>query len=77
VNDECDLLDPIATVVRAHTDEGALVTAYVVLASFVDRNGIASVYTETIDGQRCHETLGLLTFGLAIENRRAAREDDE
>lgn len=57
-----------------------VVTGFVLVASFMDDDGDRRIYGETMQDQRCHETLGLLSYGLAVENRRAAQvldEDDE
>lgn len=57
-----------------------MVTGFVVLAEFTDQDGDQRLYCDTMTGQRTHRTMGLLQFGLAIENRRAAdawSSDDE
>ena len=73
------LLDAITASIAEHEDvDGeALVTGFVIIAAFVDTTGEAHLYGETLDNQRCHETLGLLTYGLALENHRAVHGDDE
>jgi hypothetical protein len=76
-DDDPGLIDALTTVIAQREGvEGALVTNFVVVASFIDRNGENSIYTETPPTQRCHETLGLLSFGLALENRRAVTGED-
>lgn len=73
-----DLHNAISSTIAAREDvPGALVTSYVVLAAFVDGDGVGKLYTETADGQRCHETLGLLSFALATEQHNAATSEDE
>jgi hypothetical protein len=76
-NDHHRVLDAITTATREHTGEEVLVTAYIVIAAFADDTGGGSLYTETMDDQRCHESLGLLAFGLAHENHRAVTGDDD
>lgn len=72
-----DLGTAVANAITGHHgDEQPLVTAYVLIASFIDDTGDRAIYTDTPDGQRCHETLGLLAFGTAIESRRASQPDD-
>lgn len=51
---------------------GGVVTGFVVMASFMDAEGERRIYGDTMQDQRCHETLGLLSYGMAVENRRAA-----
>lgn len=73
-DDNGTLTGPIAALIG----EGVMVTAYVVVASFIDANGEKNIITDTAADQRCHESLGLLSWGLAVENARAAdtwRED--
>lgn len=50
---------------------GGLVTGFVVVASFLDSDGDQRIYGNTLDDQRCHTTLGLLSYGLAVETARA------
>jgi hypothetical protein len=52
---------------------GGVVTGFVVMASFMDDDGDRRIFSDTMQDQRCHETIGLLGFGLAVENTRAAR----
>lgn len=60
---------------------GGIVTGFVVMATFVDADGDRRIYCNTARDMRCHETLGLLQYGLAVESERAARtvldEDDD
>jgi hypothetical protein len=73
-----ELIGAITSTIAEHVETtGVMVTNFVLLAAFVDEHGTGSIYTETAQDQRCHETLGLLTFGLALENRRAAEGGDE
>lgn len=72
-----DLTVAIANAVTDyHGDEHPLVTSYVLIASFIGDDGERSIYTDTTEGQRCHETLGLLAFATAIETHRASHPDD-
>lgn len=70
------LLDAIGQAIVSsddfETDANVIVTEYVVLAAFVEANGERSVYCDTIEDQTCSQSLGLLAFGTAIENKRAA-----
>lgn len=50
---------------------GGVVTGYVVVASFIDEDGDQRIYGNTMDDQRCHASLGLLSYGLAVEQGRA------
>jgi hypothetical protein len=52
---------------------GGMVTGFVVMASFMDDDGDRRIYSDTMQDQRCHETIGLLGFGIAVENERAVR----
>lgn len=56
-----------------------IVTDYVVIASFMDEDGLRGIWEDTAEGQRCHQTLGLLAYGQAIESAHAVDEweDDE
>jgi hypothetical protein len=60
-----------------------VVMSFVVIATFLGEGGDHLIYSNTMPGQRSHETLGLVSFGLARENARAAgnidvnEEDDE
>lgn len=73
-----DLAVAIANAISGHHgDEQPLVSSYVLIASFIDDDGERSIYTDTPEGQRCHETLGLLAFGTAVESRRATDPDDD
>jgi hypothetical protein len=71
------LLDAVTDAIRSNADGEAMVTAFVLIASFVPPDGESSIYTETAEHQRCHETLGLLAFGLAHENVRAVNPEDD
>ena len=77
MSDPHRLLDAITTEVRDNTGAEALVTSYVVIASFTDPEGASSLYTETAEGQRAHETLGLLAFGTAHESARVVSGDED
>jgi hypothetical protein len=77
MSDDRDLHGAIISAIAAREDvPGALVTSYVVLAAFVDGDGVGKLYTETADGQRCHETLGLLSFAMATEGYSAATSEN-
>jgi hypothetical protein len=69
------LLGAITDAACAVNDNGSvMVTEYVVLASYVDNEGVRAVYLDTVDGQTCTQSLGLLAFGMAIENKHAGEE---
>jgi hypothetical protein len=71
------VLDAVTDAIRENVDTDAMVTSFVLVASFVPPNGESSIYTETAEHQRCHETLGLLAFGTAHENARAVAPEDD
>jgi hypothetical protein len=71
------VLDAVTDAIRENADIDAMVTSFVLIASFVPPDGEPSIYTETAEHQRCHETLGLLAFGTARENTRAVNPEDE
>lgn len=48
------------------------ITGYVVVACYLDTEGDYRIWTDLLDDQRCHATLGLLDFAQAVERRRAA-----
>jgi hypothetical protein len=57
-----------------------VITNFVVIAEFMDDTGERRLYTNTLEGQSCHTTLGLLVHSTAIEQYRAADSvfgDDE
>lgn len=69
-----NLLDAITEVV-AGMDEvvgDPIVTGFVVLAEFSDGEDSAQIFSDTLEGQRCHQTIGLLGWGMAVESQRAA-----
>lgn len=51
-----------------------VVTSFVAVASFMDEHGERHIYSNTMEDQRCHESLGLLAFATAIENDRAVSQ---
>jgi hypothetical protein len=71
------LLDAITEAVAAtdETNGAVVVTGFVVVASFMDDGG-RSIFSDTLDEQRCHETLGLLAFATAMENHRVIHPED-
>lgn len=48
-----------------------IVTGFVVIYTYADREGEHHIGCDTMRDQRCHQTMGMLSFGLAIEERRA------
>lgn len=77
-----NLLDAVSAVLNSDedVDQPVMVTGFVLLAEFVDDEGASHIYADTFEGQSCHETLGLLTYAVAVETRRAADHvlgDDE
>ena len=63
----------------AESVEG-IVTGYVLIAEYTDVDGDQRIIADIMEDQRCHRTLGLLSFAAAIENEKAARswlDDDE
>lgn len=57
-----------------------IVTGYVLVAEYTDEDGDQRIIADVMENQRCHRTLGLLSFAIAIEQQKAARswldEDD-
>ncbi len=51
-----------------------MVTSFVMVCSFVDADGEVRIYSDTLDDQRCHVTLGLLGFATAVETKRAVAD---
>jgi hypothetical protein len=72
------MIDAISGEIARYSGEtpGA-VTEYVVLAAFVGADGEAKIWSDTAEGQQCHQTLGLLAYATAIESARAADADVE
>lgn len=64
--------DPILDAIGSQVD--GMVTGYVVIASFLDETGDSRIFSDALENQRCHQTLGLLSFAEAIEKRRAAKQ---
>lgn len=57
-----------------------LITGFVVVAEYIDRDGDVGIWSDTYTGQRAHRTLGLLEFGRTVERHRIDKvwdEDDE
>lgn len=52
------------------TDQGVIVTEYLVLAAFVESDGTRCFYTDAADDQTCTQSLGLLAFATALETKR-------
>lgn len=70
------ILDALTAEIRENTGGEGFVTAYIVIAAFTDAEGDSNLYTESGENQRCHESLGLLAFGMAHENARALTGED-
>lgn len=72
--------DPNETLVEVISSEtGGICTGFVLVATFMGEDGDRRIYCDTMRGQLCHESMGLLSWGLAIEQRRAQltwEEDD-
>lgn len=72
--------DPNDALINALASEcGGVVTGFVLVATFIDDEGDRRIWTDTMRGQLCHETIGLLGWAHAIEEQRAQRawEEDE
>lgn len=57
-----------------------MVTGFVLVATYTDDQGENNIWTDTMRDQRCHTTLGLLSWASAVEEARAQdtwREDDQ
>ena len=67
-------LDSLTSEIAAyeHVEGEVIVTQFVVLAEFLNSDGDRAIWCDTFEGQRTHQTLGLLAYGMAVENRRAA-----
>lgn len=72
-----DLLSAITADAIGEGGPGVIVNQFVVVASFMDADGLGHVYSNTMANQRCHETLGLLAFATAIESAHAASPGDD
>ena len=72
------LLDAITDAIAnyEHVDGEVVVTGFVLVASFMGSEGRA-IYCDTLDGQRDHESLGLLAYATAIETARAVTTFNE
>lgn len=71
--------DAILNVLSEQIDSG-MVTSFVLVAVYTDDEGDTRIWSDTMRDQRSHQTLGLLSWGLAVENERVAqtwREDDD
>jgi hypothetical protein len=75
--DDHRVLDAITAAIRTNTGNEGIVTAFALVAAFADGDGVTALYTETMPDQRCHETLGLLSFAVALENQRAIGGGDD
>lgn len=51
-----------------------MVTAFVVIAEYVDADGDVCLWSDTMTDQRAHRTIGLLEFGSAVERARITRQ---
>jgi hypothetical protein len=73
------MIDAIAAEIARYTGDSGptVVTEFVVLASFVDARGERRIWGDSADDQRCHQTLGLLAYGTAVESARALEENDD
>lgn len=69
------LLDAITDAIKEteEIDGDVIVTGFVVMAEFLDESGEGRIFCDTLEGQRCHSTLGLLGYGTAVETQRAAQ----
>lgn len=76
MSDQHRILDALTAEIRENTGGEGLVTSYIVIAAFTDTDGAGSMYTESGENQRCHESLGLLAFGMAHEQQRALTGED-
>lgn len=73
------LLDAVTDTIAEHEDVDGevVVTEFVLIAAFIGADGEGHIYGDTLDGQRCHQTLGLLAYGLALENARVTDQGDD
>jgi len=59
---------------------GAVVTGFIVVASYVDQNGDRHAFGASNEGAHPHEVMGLLSYALAVEQQSVSRwtcEEDE
>lgn len=80
VNGKDPVLGALQDAITEYVEKTAVVTSYVVMASFMNAEGERHTYCDTMDGQRAHETMGLLAFGTAHEQAHVFKqlmEDDE
>jgi hypothetical protein len=72
-----DLLNALtATISKDEEVQGAVVvTSFVIVAEFMTEAGERQIYTDTIDDQRTHTTLGLLSFAMALQADQAVRDN--
>lgn len=71
------LLDALAQAIASNDDVDGMpiVTEYVAVAAFTDRYGESHVFTGTLEDQRNHTTMGLLSFALTIQQAEVATDN--
>lgn len=55
-----------------------MVTSFVMVAAYVDDEGETRIWSDSLTNQRCHQSMGLLSWALAVEQAKAQdcwRED--
>lgn len=70
----------ILDALQSYIEGAGIVTGFVVIAEFTDEDGDARIICDSMSNQRCHRSMGLLSFGLAVEEARvqdSSREDED
>ena len=61
----------ILDAITANLEGSGIVTGFVLVAEFTDEDGDARIICDSMTDQRCHRSMGLLAFGMAVEEARA------
>lgn len=68
------ILDGLTESIREYVEDNVTVFEYVVVVGWLDGEGNKKVYSDTFEGQRASQTMGLLEFGSAHEHAQLLRE---
>lgn len=71
--------DALINALGAQIDGGGIVTAFVVIAEYVDADGDVCLWADSMRDQRSNRSMGLLEWGLTVERARVTQtflEDD-
>lgn len=72
--------DAVINCLSTQIEGEGFVTGFVLVATYTDSDGDTRIWTDTMRDQRCHSTLGLLSWALAVEQARAQdmwRDDED